>query len=97
MVRHEPKTREALEGIFREIACTLGGIFSVYGADDELLWTITRELDRIFAAHLAPAPDEHARAARPHPHPAVVELLASLARHAARSRVQVPAQDLRSA
>lgn len=85
-----PQTRtcDELREIFRQITLTLGGIFAVYEANDELMWTVTRELRLIFAAHLEALPEERGHASRPRPHPAVIELLASLDRPVAGRRIE---------
>ena len=80
---NEQEIKDELRRAFRQVVLTLGGIFSIYDADDDLIWAVTRGLDQVFAAHLRQAvstsPDgkEHPEP-RPRPHPAVVELLASL-------------------
>jgi len=79
----ERERRQELREIFRQLVLTLGGIFAVYDADDDLIWAVTRALDQVFEAHLAPAADEPIEwaSARHHrPHPAVVELLAAIDR-----------------
>lgn len=77
-------SREELRQAFRQVVLTIGGIFSVYQVDDDLVWAITRGLDRVIAAHLRPARGTPSKAAkqpgnRPRSHPAIVELLAGLA------------------
>ena len=77
-------TREELRQAFRQVVLTIGGIFSVYQVDDDLVWAITRGLDQVIAAHLRPTRGTPSRVvkqrrSRPRPHPAVVELLAGLA------------------
>jgi hypothetical protein len=82
--RRRPSGRDELRAIFRQITLTLGGLFAVYEADDELMWAVTRELGKIFAIHLEPRAEGPEK--RPRPHPALVELLASLDRPFLRSR-----------
>jgi len=76
--------RQELREIFRQVVLTLGGIFSVHDADDELIWAVTRGLDQVFETHLGPVrtdvDDGAAERVRRRPHPAVVELLASIDR-----------------
>lgn len=75
-----PPGRDELRAIFRQITVTLGGLFAVYEADDELIWAVTRELGELFAAHLEPQREEAGRGEWSRPHPALVELLARLDR-----------------
>ena len=51
---NEQDTNDEIRQAFRQIVLTLGGIFSVYDADDDLVWAVTRGLDQVFAAHLRP-------------------------------------------
>lgn len=79
----EQAIQDELRRAFRQVVLTLGGIFSVYDADDDLIWAVTRGLDQVFVAHLCPpeggaSPGKEHPEPRPRPHPAVVELLASL-------------------
>lgn len=81
----EHDRRRELREIFRQVVLTLGGIFSVYDADDDLVWAVTRSLDQVFETHLGPVAgdvDDGSRAEgiKRRPHPAVVELLASIDR-----------------
>ena len=87
----EHDRRQELREIFRQVVLTLGGIFSVYDADDELVWAVTRSLDQVFEAHLGPVAsdvddDFEAERLKRRPHPAVVELLASIDRLEPESR-----------
>lgn len=82
---HDAIAREHLREIFRQIVLMLGGVFSLYRPDDELIWSIVRHLDQVFETHLKPAPgapeSPEDEASEPRVHPAVVELLANLDRH----------------
>lgn len=80
---NEQEIQDELRRAFRQVVLTLGGIFSIYDADDDLIWAVTRGLDQVFAAHLrspetCASPSKEHPEPRPRPHPAVVELLASL-------------------
>ncbi|MCG8419846.1 MAG: hypothetical protein MJE77_18075 [Proteobacteria bacterium] len=60
--------------IFREIALTLAGVFSLYEVDDDAIRAITRGVLDVFESHTdAGLPHQSAQQ-----HPAVTEMLAAI-------------------
>ena len=68
-----------IKEIYKDFAVCLGGIFAVHKEliDDELIWEISRSLERLFRKHLSRfgksrdqgSPDKMS------PHPAIINLL----------------------
>ncbi|MBC8466069.1 hypothetical protein H8D57_03495 [bacterium] len=74
---------EQLNGVFRDITLSIGGVFYAYPVPDEAVWEIACSLDRIFR-QILPSSEEtgdkcettsHSQGRK---HPAIVELLRKL-------------------
>lgn len=77
---------QEIDRFFRDVVLCLGGIFATRELDDDLVWQITKSLDRIYRRHrervleqAAAAPGEPP-ARRVEPHPAVQDVLARIGR-----------------
>jgi hypothetical protein len=76
---------EELDRFFREVVLCLGGIFAVREAEDDLVWQVTKSLERLYESARARLRDEPDGGAdlphrRPQPHPAIAELLLRIGR-----------------
>lgn len=71
---------------FREVVLCLGGIFAARECDEELVWQVTKSLDRIYQRNRARLLQRESGAEhglpqrRVEPHPAVGDLLARIGR-----------------
>lgn len=72
-----------LRDAFREAVLALGGVFASHRVDDGLISTIARALGRVIDRHISKAAGrypsmDHKPGSRLRPHPAIIELLASI-------------------
>lgn len=86
MTDSRPAMAAETDRFFREIVLCLGGIFATQECDDELVWQITKSLDRIYQRSRARilqregSGDAEAPQRRAEPHPAVEDLLSRIGR-----------------
>lgn len=77
--------RQDLRDAYREVVLNLAGVLSVHDAGDDLVWAVFRSLDEVFESRLsrdAETEFDSSPTQRRRPHPAVIEILSTLDRHA---------------
>ncbi len=70
----ETERAEYVRAVFREIALTLAGVFSLYDVNDEAIQAITRGVLDVFEAHASPEILEPPSRT----HPAVSDMIARI-------------------
>lgn len=80
------ETAREIDRFFQDVVLCLGGIFATRELDDDVVWKVTKSLERIYRRHRERVLERDASVAgepparRIEPHPAVQDLLARIGR-----------------